>query len=136
MRNSMQSAKKSILVVEDETVVRELIRRILSEAGYDVALAADVKSAMESIRGRRPDMILLDIVLPGKSGLEVCRHVRRTPALKEIPILILSAKGAPADQMEGLQQGADDYLIKPFDPKDVKARVAFQFLKAERNKTA
>ena len=87
----MQSAKKSILVVEDETVVRELIRRILSEAGYDVALAADVKSAMESIRGRRPDMILLDIVLPGKSG---------------------------------------------FDPKDVKARVAFQFLKAERNKTA
>ena len=132
----MQSAKKSILVVEDETVVRELIRRILSEAGYDVALAADVKSAMESIRGRRPDMILLDIVLPGKSGLEVCRHVRRTPALKEIPILILSAKGAPADQMEGLQQGADDYLIKPFDPKDVKARVAFQFLKAERNKTA
>ncbi|MBI4249948.1 MAG: response regulator [Elusimicrobia bacterium] len=132
----MESAKKSILVVEDETVVRELIRRILSEAGYDVALAADVKSAMESIHGRRPDMILLDLVLPGKSGLEVCRHVRRTPALKEIPILILSAKGAPADQMEGLQQGADDYLIKPFDPKDVKARVAFQFLKAERNKNA
>jgi len=114
---------KKILIVEDETDLAKLLKYNLDKEGFKVAVTADGSLALAEVRRERPDMIILDLMLPGMDGLEVCRQLRRTDSLGRIPILILSAKGEEADRVIGLEIGADDYVTKPFSMREVLARV-------------
>jgi two-component system response regulator MtrA len=109
-----------ILVVDDDPAIAEMIGIILRGEGYDPLFAADGKAAIDSFRGERPDLVLLDLMLPGMSGLEVCRTVRGESG---VPIIMLTAKGEPTDVVQGLESGADDYDVKPFNPKELVARI-------------
>jgi DNA-binding response OmpR family regulator len=111
---------KSILVVEDEMKIARLVRDYLVNAGFDVVVAGDGEAALASARGSRPDLVVLDLGLPGQDGLDVTRELRRSSAL---PIVILTARGDEADRIVGLELGADDYVVKPFSPKELVARV-------------
>jgi two-component system response regulator MprA len=109
-----------ILVVDDDSRIRDVLRRQLSYEGYQVDLAADSKEAFAQVAQSPPDLVVLDWMLPGMSGLEVCRRLRATD---DIPILMLTAKGTLEDKIDGLDSGADDYLVKPFEPEELLARV-------------
>ncbi|GAB4406589.1 MAG: response regulator transcription factor [Anaerolineales bacterium] len=109
-----------ILVVEDDAKIADLLRRGLVFEGYAVDVAADGETALAMARDREPDLVILDLMLPGISGLEVCRRLR---AAGDVPILILTAKGAVADRVQGLDSGADDYLVKPFAFEELLARI-------------
>jgi two-component system response regulator MprA len=110
-----------ILVVEDDRPVREAVRRALVLDGYEVLLAEDGLEAVPAIEGRAPDAVILDIGLPGIDGIEVCRRIRRSG--NRVPILFLTARDAVTDRIDGLDAGADDYLVKPFDVGELKARL-------------
>jgi two-component system response regulator MprA len=109
-----------ILVIEDDPQIADLLRRGLIYEGYTVEVAADGESGLSAARDRPPDIVLLDLMLPGIDGLTVCRRMR---AASEVPILILTAKDAVPDRVAGLNAGADDYVIKPFDFDEILARV-------------
>ena len=109
-----------ILVVDDDPTVREVVVAYLKAEGYDVSEAADGEAALLAIQRDPPDLIVLDVMLPGVDGLEVCRRVR---AVSEIPIIMLTALGSEADRVVGLELGADDYLTKPFSPRELVLRV-------------
>jgi two-component system response regulator MprA len=111
----------TILVVDDERTIREAVSRALRMDGYDVALAADGARALDSVYSLRPAAILLDVMMPGLDGLEVCRRLRGAGA--RMPVLMLTARDAVADRVEGLDAGADDYLVKPFALDELLARV-------------
>jgi two-component system phosphate regulon response regulator PhoB len=115
--------KPLILVVEDEAPLVTLLRYNLEGAGFEVADARDGEEALVSIAERKPDLILLDWMLPLVSGLEVCRQIRRKPDLRDIPIIMLTARGEEEDRIRGLDDGADDYVTKPFSPSELLARV-------------
>jgi len=115
--------KPLILVVEDEAPLVTLLRYNLEGAGFEVADAPDGEEALVSIAERKPDLILLDWMLPLVSGLEVCRQIRRKPDLRDIPIIMLTARGEEEDRIRGLDDGADDYVTKPFSPSELLARV-------------
>jgi len=110
-----------VLVVDDDRAVREALRRALSLAGYELQLAEDGEQALELIAQAVPEVVVLDIGLPGIDGLEVCRRVRLMGS--RVPILMLTARDAVADRIDGLDVGADDYMIKPFDIDELKARL-------------
>jgi two-component system, OmpR family, response regulator MprA len=110
-----------VLVVDDDRAVREALRRALTLAGYEVQLAEDGESALEQIVRAVPEAVVLDVGLPGIDGLEVCRRVRRLG--NRVPILMLTARDAVADRIDGLDVGADDYMVKPFDVGELKARL-------------
>jgi two-component system response regulator MprA len=110
-----------ILLVDDDRAVRDALRRALSLAGYEVALAEDGEQALERIAQSVPDAVVLDIGLPGVDGLEVCRRVRMLG--NRVPILMLTARDAVSDRIDGLDVGADDYMVKPFDVGELKARI-------------
>jgi DNA-binding response OmpR family regulator len=110
------------LVVEDDSTVREITRRYLGDAGYEVDEAADGRSGLRAAREHTPDAVVLDVMLPGMSGLEVCRALRDTHPL--LPIVMLSALGDESDRVAGLQFGADDYVTKPFSARELVLRVA------------
>jgi two-component system, OmpR family, alkaline phosphatase synthesis response regulator PhoP len=112
-----------ILVVEDEADIRELLRYNLEREGYVVSLAATGEEGLRRARGDLPDLILLDLMLPGVDGLEVCRALKRGKATAKIPIVMVTAKGEESDIVAGLELGADDYLAKPFSPKVLVARL-------------
>ncbi len=112
-----------ILVVEDEAALSELLEYSLDKAGYATARARDGAQALAQARARSPDLVLLDWMLPGASGLEVCRRLRRDPRLRAAGILMLTARGAPEDRIQGLETGADDYLAKPFAMDELLARI-------------
>jgi DNA-binding response OmpR family regulator len=114
------SATATILVVEDEATLRESLRYTLTRQGYHVLTAADGLSALESARAHRPDLVILDLILPGMDGLEVCRLLRRESS---VPILILTARDEEVDRVIGLEMGADDYVTKPFSMRELVARV-------------
>jgi two-component system, OmpR family, alkaline phosphatase synthesis response regulator PhoP len=109
-----------VLVVEDEMNIARLVRDYLEHGGFDVLVAGDGESALASVRGAHPDLIVLDLGLPGQDGLDVTREVRRT---SNVPIIMLTARGDEADRIVGLELGADDYVVKPFSPREVVARV-------------
>ncbi|MCX7671490.1 MAG: response regulator transcription factor [Anaerolineae bacterium] len=109
-----------ILVIEDDTQIADLLRRGLIYEGYAVEVAADGESGLNAARDRPPDMVLLDLMLPGIDGLTVCRRLR---AASDVPILILTAKEAVPDRVAGLDAGADDYLVKPFSFDELLARI-------------
>ena len=122
---------KTILVVEDEADIRELLAYNLKAEGYEVVEAGRGEEAVSLLRGGRPDLILLDLMLPDLSGLEVCRRVRRDPALGRTPVLMLTAKGAEVDRVVGLELVADDYVVKPFSVREVMLRVRAVLARAE-----
>ena len=114
------SAVKTILVVDDEPEIARLVRDYLEHGGFAVITASDGRAALEAARHRRPDLVILDLGLPGLDGLDVTRALRRDGA---VPIVILSARGDESDKLVGLELGADDYMTKPFSPKELVARV-------------
>ncbi len=111
---------KTILVVEDEMKIARLVRDYLEHAGFEVVVTGDGESALASARGSRPDLVVLDLGLPRKDGLDVTRELRRT---SNVPIVMLTARGDESDRIVGLELGADDYVVKPFSPKELVARV-------------
>jgi DNA-binding response OmpR family regulator len=114
---------RKILVVDDEAVLVETIAYNLEQAGYHVITAANGSSALEAVRRERPDLIILDLMLPEIDGLEICRQIRRENETAGTPILMLSAKGEEIDKVVGLEVGADDYVTKPFGRRELLARV-------------
>jgi len=112
-----------ILVVDDEQDIIELISSNLQHEGYTVIPATTGEDALESLRTTKPDLIVLDLMLPGIQGLDVCRQVRALPEHADIPILILSAKGTEVDRILGLEMGADDYMTKPFSVRELVSRI-------------
>ncbi len=109
-----------ILVVDDEPHIVELVRYNLLQEGYEVIAAGDGATALERARSERPDLIVLDLMLPGPDGLDVCRQLRREAA---VPIIMLTAKSGELERVVGLELGADDYVTKPFSPRELVARV-------------
>ncbi len=116
-------ARESILVVEDEDDIRELLRYNLAREGYRVATAASGEEALKIAKDSLPDLVLLDLMLPGVDGLEVCRAIKQDPLTRKLPIVMLTAKGEEADIVAGLELGADDYVTKPFGLRVLLARV-------------
>ena len=116
-------AKETILVVEDEEDIRELLKYNLEKEGYQIFGAATGEEALQAVRRRRPDLILLDLMLPGIDGLEVCRRIKGDPQARYLPIIMLTAKGEETDIVTGLELGADDYVTKPFSPRVLVARL-------------
>jgi two-component system, OmpR family, response regulator ResD len=112
----------SILVVDDEPTIAEVVARYLVRAGYETRTAADGPSAVAAAATRRPDLVVLDIMLPGLDGLEVMRRLHED-ADERVPVILLTAKGEESDRLVGLRQGADDYVVKPFSPQELVARV-------------
>jgi two-component system alkaline phosphatase synthesis response regulator PhoP len=123
--------RQSVLVVEDEEDIRELISYNLLKDGYQVAGVASGEDALAAVESQTPDLILLDIMLPGLDGLKVCRKLKDNPKFNSIPIVMLTAKGEESDIVAGLNMGADDYVTKPFSPKVLLARMQAVLRRAE-----
>ena len=113
----------TILVIEDEPAIQELISVNLSFAGHKVLRAFDAEQAQTLIRAELPDLILLDWMLPGASGITLAKKLRSEERTRQVPVIMLTAKGAEQDKVEGLEAGADDYITKPFSPKELMARI-------------
>jgi len=116
-------AESTVLIIEDDHDIRELIRHHLARDGYRVEEAADGPGGLSKARSGAFDLILLDLMLPGMTGLEVCRSLKNDPQTAGAPVVMVTAKGEEADIVVGLELGADDYVIKPFSPKVLLARV-------------
>jgi len=115
--------KPLVLIVEDEAPLVTLLRYNLEKEGFAVCSAGDGEEALLQIAENKPDAVLLDWMLPLVSGLEVCRQIRRSPSSRSLPIILLTARGEEADRVRGLDSGADDYIVKPFSPSELVARV-------------
>jgi len=124
--------KRSVLAVEDDKDILELVTYNLEKEGFEVRGVTTGEDALKSARSKTPDVILLDLMLPGMDGLAVCRELREDPKTKQIPIVIVSAKGEESDIVSGLELGADDYITKPFSPKVLVARVRAVLRRRER----
>ena len=109
-----------VLVVEDEREIAKVVRDYLVAAGYDVAVVGDGDAALAQARAQPPDLVILDLGLPGRDGLSVATELRRT---SPVPIVMLTARGEETDRIVGLELGADDYVVKPFSPRELVARV-------------
>ena len=114
---------EKILVVEDEENIQELIRYNLSKEGYQVSCALSGEKGLDAARTESPDLVLLDLMLPGLDGLDICKELKRDPATQSIAVIMVTAKGDETDIVTGLELGADDYVIKPFSPKILLSRV-------------
>jgi len=119
----MHRAQRTILIVEDEEAIREMLAYTLMKAGYACIEAGDVEQARARVRRHEPDLILLDWMLPGISGIDYLKQLRNASGTRHIPIIMLTAKGTEYDKVRGLETGTDDYLTKPFSNKELLARV-------------
>lgn len=133
-------AGERVLIVEDDRDIAELIDFNLSREGYKVALAFDGATALKTALAYKYDIILLDLMLPDIDGLEICKNIKRNEETKTIPIIMITAKGEEADVVTGLEVGADDYIVKPFSPKVLMARIKAavrrkSFAKLDSNET-
>lgn len=117
----MEDQAGRVLVVDDDETVRDVVRRYLETAGFTVDLVSDGAAALARFAERVPDLVVLDVMMPGLNGLEVCRRLRQT---SQVPIVMLTALGEEENRIAGLQLGADDYVTKPFSPKELTLRVA------------
>jgi two-component system, OmpR family, phosphate regulon response regulator PhoB len=115
--------KPLILIVEDEAALATMLRYNLEKEGYRVCEAGDGEEALTLVSERKPDLVVLDWMLPSLSGIEVCRQLRRKPATRELPIIMLTARGEEGDKIRGLNTGADDYMTKPFSLPELMARI-------------
>ena len=113
----------NILVVEDEDAIREMLLMVLEQASLNVIAAASAEDALQALAENRVDLLLLDWMLPGMSGVELARRLKREPGYKDLPIILLTARGEEEDKIRGLEIGADDYVTKPFSPKELIARI-------------
>lgn len=118
---------KKIYIIEDEKDIADLVEHYLNKEGFRSETIFDGQKALEHIRRQPPDLLLLDLMLPGMDGLELCRILRSEPATKRLPIIMLTAKSEETDKIVGLEMGADDYLTKPFSPKELMARIRAVF---------
>ncbi|MDS3859609.1 response regulator [Thermosynechococcaceae cyanobacterium BACA0444] len=109
----------NVLVVEDSAPQREMISELLAKSGMIVALATDGVEALEQVKALQPDIVVLDIVMPRKNGYEVCREIKSDPSTQNVPVIICSSKGEDFDKYWGMKQGADAYIVKPFQPKEL-----------------
>jgi len=114
---------KKILVVDDEKDVLDLVRRILIRGGFEVITALDGKEGLAKVYSEAPDLMILDINMPVMDGWEVCRKIRGDPLYKHLPIIMLTVRRTKKDQLKGLDLGSDEYITKPFSPKELIARV-------------
>lgn len=115
--------KERILIVEDDKNISKLVKFNLEKANYDCTIAVSGEKALEALDDRSADLIILDIMLPGMDGYEICRTIKAKEKLKNIPIIMLTAKGEEVDRIVGLELGADDYIVKPFSPRELVLRV-------------
>lgn len=116
-------AKSRILVADDEPYLVRSLTFVLNKEGYDTSVARDGEEALERIREAKPDLMFLDIMMPKKDGYQVCQEVKSDPDLKDIYIIMLTAKGQQADRERALSAGADEFITKPFSPLEILARV-------------
>jgi len=114
---------RQILVVDDEPDIVELVRFNLTQAGFDVDTAATGDEALDQVRRNTPDLVVLDILLPDRSGTEVCREIRSDPKISDLPVIMLTARGEEVDRVVGFELGADDYVTKPFSPRELILRI-------------
>lgn len=112
-----------VLVVDDEPNIVLSLEFLLGQAGLSVATAGDGEAALEAARAKHPDVVLLDIMLPGMDGYEVCQALREEPGLEDVPVIMLTARGRDVDREKGLSLGATEYIVKPFSTAEVVARV-------------
>jgi two-component system phosphate regulon response regulator OmpR len=119
----MNDAEPHLLVVDDDARLRGLLRRYLSDNGFRVTLAADAAEARASLASFAFDLIVLDVMMPGESGLDLTRALRTDPKLPRVPVLLLTAMGEAEDRVNGLETGAADYLAKPFEPRELVLRI-------------
>src|SRR6202167_5324913 len=118
-----RDSMKRVLVIEDDKDIIELVKYNLEKDGFQVAASVDGATGLAQVRKTPPDILILDLMLPKLSGLEICKEVRKDASLNRLPVLILTAKGEEADRVVGLELGADDYVTKPFSPRELVARV-------------
>src|SRR5712675_813999 len=130
-RAERATCMKRILIIEDDRDIVELVRYNLANEGFQVQAAFDGTSGLNTLKKTPPDLLLLDLMLPKVSGLDICREVRRDDSLNRLPILMLTARGDEADRVVGLEMGADDYVTKPFSPRELIARVKALLRRAE-----
>jgi two-component system alkaline phosphatase synthesis response regulator PhoP len=116
-------AKGKILVVDDEIYIVHILDFSLGMEGYEVLTALDGEQALEKARAEKPDLIVLDIMMPKLDGYETCKRLKADPATKDVPVILLSAKGRNVDQKVGFEVGADDYITKPFSPRKLVERI-------------
>lgn len=119
----MSDPEHHLLIVDDDARLRELLRRYLSESGFRVTVAADAAEARANLASLAFDLVVLDVMMPGESGLDLVRHLRHDAPLPRLPVLLLTAMSEPEDRVHGLEQGADDYLAKPFEPRELVLRI-------------
>jgi DNA-binding response OmpR family regulator len=124
--------KKKILVADDNPYILEVVSMALETLDFEILLAKDGEEALDQVKRERPDLVILDIMMPKKNGFEVCRELKQSPEYREIPIVMLSAKAQKEDKFWGRDAGADDYVTKPFDPLDLE-RVVMQLLKLKES---
>jgi DNA-binding response OmpR family regulator len=122
-----------VLIIEDSADIAELIKHYLDRAGYDAVVHASGRDGLVAARQSPPDLVILDVMLPGMDGMQVCQALRAEPTTSGLPILILTARGEEADRVRGLELGADDYVTKPFSPKELVARVGALLRRADRS---
>ena len=112
--NIRGAMKKTVLIVEDEEMLRKLETIVLKLRGYDVIAVSNGQAALDALTGQKPDLVLLDVMLPGIDGFDICQHIKNTPSTKDIPVILLTAKKTEEDMKMGFQVGADEYFTKPF----------------------
>jgi DNA-binding response OmpR family regulator len=118
------TVQPTLLVIEDEPATRNLLNSMLMRAGFDVIVAEDGRTGLEIVKSHKPDLVLLDLRLPTIRGLDVLRQIRGHPATARLPVIILTAEAEETDRIIGLELGADDYVTKPFSPRELVARVS------------
>lgn len=116
-------AKQRILLVEDEKDIADLIRFNLDQAGFEPMVLSEGRHALSYVRQFKPDVVLLDLMLPDVEGFDICRRIKQDPKLSHIPIIMVTAKGSETDRIVGLELGADDYIVKPFSPRELILRI-------------
>ncbi len=114
---------KKVLICDDEPYILESVKHVVSKEGYDVLTAEDGISSLDLARKEKPDLMILDIMMPGKSGYEVCRSVKEDPDTRDIFIIMLTARGQEVDEKMGIEAGADEYMTKPFSPRRLRQRL-------------
>ena len=133
VQKTLESVKEKILVVDDEASIRRILETRLSMIGYDVVTAADGEEALDTFRHEIPDLVVLDVMMPKLDGYGVCQELRKE---SDIPIIMLTALGDVADRITGLELGADDYVVKPFSPKELEARIRSVLRRVEKTGTS
>lgn len=112
----------TVLLADDDRDIRDLVAFKLAQEGFEVVATENGVAALAAMRTRRPDLVLLDVMMPGMTGIDVCREVRRDPGLTDVPIILLTAKAQESDVQQGFGAGADDYVVKPFSPRELVVR--------------